>query len=863
MAAEVAIPNKAKLHEEKRKLVLFDSSFSDAVAVPSNDSPLSERVDFLRLDASRKLTESHKAAMGQFFTPMPIARFMASMLVCDTPIVHILDAGAGVGSLFAASVSELCHRQVKPKQIQVTAYEIDRSLAEYLNETLLLCKADCQRAGIQFSGEILQTDFIESAVDQLRGGLFSTATETTFTCAILNPPYRKINTDSKTRMLLRQIGIETSNLYTAFLAASVQLLEPLGELVAITPRSFCNGPYFTSFRKSFLKTMNISRLHIFESREQAFQDDEVLQENVILHATKEVKKSELITISSSIGPDDEFMTSRNVSYSQVVHPEDPHAFIHIVPDDRGQWVAERMARFHSTLEDLNLEVSTGRVVDFRATSYIRQQPEPGTVPLIYPTHFEYGYVAWPKPEAKKPNAIVNTEQTQVLLVPNENYVLVKRFSSKEEKKRIVAAIYESERISGPSVGFENHLNYFHRNGEGLDITLARGLAAFLNSTLVDEYFRQFNGHTQVNATDLRSMKYPTLHQLEALGSMILSEFPQQNELDERIEEEFSGVSDSQGGGDPVQAKRRIEEALKILKDLGLPRAQQNERSALTLLALLDLKPETQWWEASRPLCGITPMMDFMASHYGKSYKPNTRETVRRQTVHQFLDAGFIVANPDEPERPINSPKAVYQIERSALELLRTYDTPEWDHNIRAYLSSIETLKTRYAQEREMKRIPVKVAPGNTITLSPGGQNILVKQIIDEFAPRYTPGGTVLYVGDTDNKFAYFDERGLTELGVKIETHGKMPDVIIHYTERNWLVLIEAVTSHGPIDPKRKNELQHLFRNSKAGIVYITTFLTRRAMVEYLNEISWETEVWVAEAPSHLIHFNGERFLGPY
>jgi len=855
--------NKANLQEEKRKLVLFDSSFSDAVAASTNDAPLSERVDFLRLDANRKLKESHKAAMGQFFTPMPIARFMASLLVCATPTVHILDAGAGVGSLFAAGVSELCHRQVKPKQIKVTAYEIDHGLTEYLHEALLLCEAECQRAGIQFSGEVFQTDFIESAVDQLRGGLFATAPETTFTCAILNPPYRKINTDSKTRLLLRQIDIETSNLYTAFLAVSTRLLAPSGELVAITPRSFCNGPYFTSFRKDFLKTMSIRRLHIFESREQAFQDDDVLQENVILHATKEAKKPEKITISSSLGPEDEFMTSREVTYTKVVHPEDPHAFIHIVPDDLGQWVAERMAQFHSTLEDLNLEVSTGRVVDFRATPFLRQQPEPGTVPLIYPTHFAHNYVAWPKPEANKPNAIVDTEQTQVLLVPNENYVLVKRFSSKEEKKRIVAAIYEAERIPGPSVGFENHLNYFHRNGKGLDITLARGLAAFLNATIVDEYFRQFNGHTQVNATDLRSMKYPTLHQLETLGSMILSEFPQQNELDELTEGELFGMSDSQGGGDPVQAKRRIEEALKIVKDLGLPRAQQNERSALTLLALLDIKPDTPWAKARSPLCGITPMMDFMALHYGKNYKPNTRETVRRQTVHQFLDAGLIVANPDEPERPINSPKAVYQVEKSTLELLRTYDTPEWDHNLRAYLTSVETLRTRYAQEREMKRIPVKLAEGKTITLSPGGQNVLVARIIDEFAPRYTPGGTVLYVGDTDNKFAYFDERGLAELGVEIETHGKMPDVIIHYTERNWLVLIEAVTSHGPIDPKRKNELQHLFRNSKAGIVYVTTFLTRRAMVEYLNEISWETEVWVAEAPSHLIHFNGERFLGPY
>jgi len=846
----------------ERRLALVDNFFSDIGTVPTSSAALSERVDFLRLDASRRLNEDSKAAMGQFLTPMPIARLMATMLAYNTPTVHILDAGAGVGSLFAACVAELCHRQVKPKLIQVTAYELDAGLAEYLAETMLLCEKECRQADIQFTGTILQTDFIKSAVEYLDGGLFSPASKPSFTCAILNPPYRKIHTESETRKLLRLIGVETSNLYTAFLAASAQLLEPSGELVAITPRSFCNGPYFTSFRKSFLKTMALDRLHLFESRQQAFSDDEVLQENVIFHAIKEQTKPEHITITSSEGPEDEFMSSREVSYSQVIHPEDTQAFIHIVPDKIGEWVAERMMQFHCTLEDLDLEVSTGRVVDFRAKDFLRQQPEAETAPLIYPTHFEQGYVAWPKSETKKPNALIHTDETQVLLVPNENYVLVKRFSSKEEKKRIVAAIYESARVPGTNVGFENHLNYFHRNGNGLPLILARGLAVYLNSTLVDEYFRQFNGHTQVNATDLRNMRYPTLHQLEALGSMVQDVLPGQNELDERVDGKLPGMSGSQGG-DPVQTKKRIEEALKILKDLGLPRAQQNERSALTLLALLDLKPDTPWAEASNPLCGITPMMDFMAQHYGKSYKPNTRETVRRQTVHQFLDAGLIVANPDEPARPINSPKAVYQIERSAHELLQSYDTPAWDHNIRTYLISRDTLSSKYAQEREMTRIPVKVAEDRTITLSPGGQNVLIAQIIDEFAPRFTPGGTVLYVGDTDNKFAYFDEKGLSELGVEIETHGKMPDVIIYYTDKSWLILIEAVTSHGPINPKRRDELKHLFRNSKAGIVYVTAFLTRRAMVEYLNEISWETEVWVADAPSHIIHFNGERFLGPY
>ena len=196
-------------------------------------------------------------------------------------------------------------------------------------------------------------------------------------------------------------------------------------------------------------------------------------------------------------------------------------------------------------------------------------------------------------------------------------------------------------------------------------------------------------------------------------------------------------------------------------------------------------------------------------------------------------------------------------------MLRTYGTPQWDKNLNAYLASVETLIKRYAQERQMARIPVQIAPGKTITLSPGGQNVLVEQIIHEFASRYTPSAEMIYVGDTDDKFAYFDEAALTALGVTMNSHGKMPDAIIHYTDKNWLILIEAVTSHGPINPKRQAELKRLFSHSTAGLVLVTAFLSRKSMLEYFPEISWETEVWLAEEPDHLLHFNGERFLGPY
>jgi hypothetical protein len=313
----------------------------------------------------------------------------------------------------------------------------------------------------------------------------------------------------------------------------------------------------------------------------------------------------------------------------------------------------------------------------------------------------------------------------------------------------------------------------------------------------------------------------------------------------------------------TKAEEKIREALIILNDFGLPRQQQNERSALTLLSLLDLKPDANWKEATDPLMGITPMMDFFYKHYGKRYAPNTRETVRRQTVHQFLQAALIVANPDKPSRATNSPKAVYQIEPSALKLIRNFGKPVWQGALRRHLRAVQTLKRLYAQERDMKRLPVKLATGQELKLSPGGHNVLVKKIIDDFCPLFTPGGQVIYVGDTQAKWACFDSKAMAKLGVEIEEHGKMPDVVVNHKEKNWLVLVEAVTSHGPVNPKRRQELKELFSGSTAGLVFVTAFMDRRAMLKYLNDISWETEVWVSESPTHLIHFNGERFLGPY
>lgn len=308
---------------------------------------------------------------------------------------------------------------------------------------------------------------------------------------------------------------------------------------------------------------------------------------------------------------------------------------------------------------------------------------------------------------------------------------------------------------------------------------------------------------------------------------------------------------------------KIAAALQILIDLGLPRAQQNDRSALTLLALLDLQPAMEWKRASAPLIGITPIMDWIRQHYGKEYKPNTRETVRRQTMHQFVLAGIALYNPDEPARPVNSPRAVYQVSPEALALFKTFGKAGWAKRVAAYQGDVKTLTAKYARKREMERIPVKLTDGAEIRLSPGEHSALISDIILEFAPRFAPGGVLIYAGDTGEKMGYFDRERLSALGVFVDHHGKMPDVVIHDAKRNWMLLIEAVTTHGPVDGKRHHELAKLFAGSNAGLVYVTAFPTRSVMARYIAEIAWESEVWVADAPTHLIHFNGSRFLGPY
>jgi adenine-specific DNA-methyltransferase len=712
-----------------------------------------DRVDRLRVEAFGKTKQ--KSYLGQFATPPVVATTMAKMFGQLGDSVRLLDAGAGVGSLSAAFVAEMCGRARRPTRITATGFEIDAHFVDYLQGSFGYCCQAAAEHGIAFDGRVIQEDFVIAGGEALRNILFG---RDVFDAAILNPPYKKLASDSAQRLALRSVGIETSNLYTAFIALAVKLLEPGGELVAITPRSFCNGAYFRPFRELFLREMSIQAIHVFESRAEAFGDDGVLQENVIIHAVKTPRRPKAVVVTASYRPGED-VTTQHVPYEQFVNPADPERFIHIVTDEAGGHVSELMGGLPASLADLGLSVSTGPVVDFRSAQYLRANPERDTVPLVYPTHFADGWIAWPKRGAKKPNAIAVTKESGKWLLPSAVYVLVKRFSAKEEKRRVVAAVFDPARFACNSVGFENHVNYFHETGNGLSMPLAKGLASVLNSTVVDTYFRQFNGHTQVNATDLRNIRYPAKAKLEDLGRLIDLQFPDQDEIDRLVETELLGMAKDSAASNALKGQKRIDQAIGILKALGLPRAQQNVRSALTLLALLDLKPSTPWSKASAPRLGITPMMDYFAQHYGKKYAPNSRETVRRFSIHQFVEAGLAISNTDQP-RAVNSPDYTYQISDGALELLRTYGSKDWQKALGTWLDANNTLRAKYAAERSMQQIPVSLPDGGKVMLSQEGQSILIKHILEDFCPRFTPGAEVLYVGDTGDKYAVFDEKRL-------------------------------------------------------------------------------------------------------
>jgi adenine-specific DNA-methyltransferase len=474
-----------------------------------------EHVDGVRREVAPRITQKRKAEFGQFMTPSSVARFMASLFPPNTlQACRLLDAGAGMGALSCAFLDRWVKGDFGFKSVDATAYEIDDNLRGHLSQHL---------AGYsRVTPHIIAGDYIELATAE---GLLGQG----YTHVILNPPYKKINSNSAHRLALRRVGIETVNLYSAFVALAVAQTAPGGQIVAIIPRSFCNGPYYRPFRDFILERAAIRHMHLFDSRSKAFKDDEVLQENIIIRLERGGQQG---TVTVSTSTDDTFtdLITHEYPFERIVFPDDPERFIH-VPTSPEKNIVELSPAIRYTLTDLGINISTGPVVDFRLKEHLRDMPGPGTVPLLYPGHFSSNGITWPIEGMKKPNAIQRNGETEKWLYPNGFYCVVRRFSSKEEKRRVVASVVDPDSFyDAPMLGFENHLNLFHENKHGLPQALAHGLAVFLNSTVVDDNFRRFSGHTQVNATDLKQMKYPSYDTLSALGEWAV----QQGELTQTI-----------------------------------------------------------------------------------------------------------------------------------------------------------------------------------------------------------------------------------------------------------------------------------------------------------------------------------------
>ena len=442
---------------------------------------------------------------------------------------RLLDAGAGIGSLSAAFLERCISGDFSFNNIEIDAFEIDQSLLPHLTGTI-----ENYKKQIDLVINIKNSDFIETAANTICGDLFNKALPK-YTHVILNPPYKKIRSNSAHRFALRKAGIETVNLYSAFVALAIALLEKGGQIVAIIPRSFCNGPYYLPFRNFITEHAAFRHIHLFGSRTKAFKDDDVLQENVIIMMERDAGQEDVIITTST---DSTFSDLKTFScpFYDIIEPDDPHHFIHI-PTSQKNKTHHMHHNIHHYPEKLGINISTGPVVDFRLKNFLREMPENDTVPLLYPGHFNGYTMDWPKPDFKKPNAIIRSEDTEKWLYPNGFYCVVRRFSSKEEKRRVIAGVARPDVLREyEMLGFENHLNVFHEGKKGLSKSLAYGLAGYLNSSFVDERFRLFNGHTQVNATDLMRLKYPGRKALISLGEWILERGePTQEQIDKKLE----------------------------------------------------------------------------------------------------------------------------------------------------------------------------------------------------------------------------------------------------------------------------------------------------------------------------------------
>ncbi len=828
-------------------------------------------------------TKEERKEQGQYLTPQPTARFMASQLGAIPNGARILDPAIGSGTLACAVIEQALH-EPSVSELWIEGYETDPDLLDAARACLQHAIGYAAEGGLKVHVHLHETDFVQAAMPLSRhahlyhGTLLDTGEPHLYDLIIANPPYFKLKSTDPRVKHLRGYGNGHTNIYTVFMALCSRMLSETGRACFIVPRSFCSGTYFSTFRRKFFKQIVFEAFHLFQSREATFKNDGILQENVIISfRTRNVDEDPdriptSIRISVSQSGDDLRVVpiTRMINRKYFLGSDRGTSYFRLPAGELDEHILETMDGWQGTLKHYGLKVSTGPVVSFRARSMLRHDTDlvsaGRAAPLLWMNNITPQHIIWPIDNGKH-QAISLDANSSNLLVPTSNYVLLRRFSAKEEPRRLIAAPLLAANYGTlcSEIGLENHLNYVYRPDGELENLEALGLSALFNSALVDRYVRITNGNTQVNATELRVLPLPPLNIIKDIGAAVVK-LSDQDDIDFIV---FSTLHDQ--GYLPAEiplfretrfAMGKLQEAQQILQDLGLPPAQQNEISALTLLVLAQLSEDTDWSEARPKSLRIHDMLREIAERYGREYAENTRETIRRQVIHQFEQAGLVRRNPDEPDLPTNSPRTHYAISDLALQTIRRYGTTDWASAALTFQDKKGGLLEIYRRERESHMIPLRLSSGEEYHLSPGKHNALQAAIVEEFGPRFAPGAQVLYLGDTANKTLILDEAGFEKLKVPLVSHDKLPDIVLYDDEKGWLFLIEAVTSHGPVSPKRQVELEEMFSKCSADRVYVSAFPDFATFKAFLADIAWETEVWLAETPDHMIHYNGDRFLKP-
>ena len=832
-------------------------------------------------ERGKRVLEQREPSMlkehGQFLTPPSVARYMAKQLGQIQDGALLLEPAIGSGVLVCAVIERLITEN-RPLEFSITAYEIDKELCEVSREVLKVASQEAEKKGIKIKWQVCQEDFVLACLPESeQPSLFESneSKQKDFSHIISNPPYFKLNVeDKRVKAVYGKLNGHT-NIYSLFMALSAKLLIPQGKASFIVPRSFCSGVYFSEFRRDLLRDVTPYSLHVFQSRNDVFKGDAVLQENVIFSFEK-LPQSQAhrywagnINISSSSNDKnlEEEVISRKVPFKYFLNDHDGLLLFRVPTGILDEQVLDAVDKWDGSLEKYGFQVSTGRVVPFRAKEFLKDKIKigNGTVPLLWMQNVKPYQVQYPLDKFDKPQAILANDPS--LLLPNVNYILLRRFSAKEDKRRLVSAPFISEEFKFEQIGFENHLNVVFKKKGIFSTSEVIGLSAILNSAIVDRYFRIVNGNTQVNAAELRILPLPPLEVIKNIGEKLQQASDYEHEKVDSIifstlwesnllTEEFPMIQETR------ITMGKIEQAQGILETIGLPTAQQNEISALTLLVLAQLSERSAWKDATNPMFRIHDILIEIKQKYGREYAENSRETVRRKVLHQFEQAGIVIRNADDPTRPTNSGLTNYMLSDAVLPVIRAYGTPKWKSRVKNFSDQQGRLLDVYRKAREQIKTPLKVADGKVYKLSPGRHNKLEVAIVEEFGPRFAPGAKLIYFGDTAKKTLILDEKVFSKLGIPISEHGKFPDVILYDTKKKWLFLIEAVTSHGPVSPKRHVELEKLFKKCKAGKIYVTAFLDFATYKKFANDIAWETEVWIAEMPSHMIHLNGDKFMGP-